>query len=126
MNTFNFIKKYALAMVAVATIVTFSAFKATGGASLIPMTVAIYFHGNPMISTQVIDETLWDTEPNEQSCNNVEHKACMQHVEHTDLTSTGTLDPAKILLGSFNSGLGYIPTRIGGSSSTNFTPINRQ
>lgn len=113
-------------MVAVAAVVTFSSYKAVGFASLIPMTVAIYFHGDPTIPAEVTDESLWDTNTNDESCDDTNHKACMQLVEHTDLTSTGTLDPAKILLGSFNSGAGYVPTRIGGSSSTTFTPINRQ
>lgn len=125
MNIKNNIKKYALAIVAVVTIVSFSAFKTAGVAPLLPMTVAIYFQGDPLIPAEVENEALWTTTPNGESCNNVNHKACMQHVEDTDLTS-GALNPSKIELGSFSSGVGYVPTRIGGSSSTTFTPINRQ
>lgn len=113
-------------MVAVAAVVTFSSYKAIGFASLIPMTVAIYFHGDPTIAAEVEDESRWNITPNGQTCDQTNHKACMQHVQDTDLTSLGKLDPAKILLGSSYSGAGYVPTRTGGSSSTLFTPINRQ
>ncbi|MBB2949332.1 hypothetical protein [Sphingobacterium sp. JUb56] len=126
MNTINFIKKYALAMVAVATVLTFSAFKVSGGdGQQKRMTVAVYFHGNPTIPSQVENEALWNTDPNDESCNAINQKACMQLVEHTDLTGSNTLDPAKITLGSVNTGAGYVPTRTGGSSSTPFNPINR-
>ncbi|MEN5054029.1 hypothetical protein [Sphingobacterium kitahiroshimense] len=126
MNIINFIKKYALAMVAVVTVLSFSAFKVSGvDAQQKRMTVAVYFQGNPNNATQVADESLWNTTPNGQTCNFTNQKACMQLVEHTDLTGSNTLDPAKINLGSVSSGVGYIPTRIGGSSSTPFTPINR-
>jgi len=126
MNIINFIKKYALAMVAVVTILSFSAFKASGvDAQQKRMTVALYFQGDPTVASQVANESLWSTTPNGQTCNAVNQKACMQHVEHTDLTVSNTLDPAKIDLGTFNTGAGYIPTRIGGSSSTPFTPFNR-
>lgn len=121
----NFIQKYALAIVAVVTILTFSAFKATGVKTILPMTVAIYFHGNTSNNTEVEDESKWTILPNGQSCNNINHKACMQHVEDSDLTA-GVLNPTQIELGSFDSGVGYVPTRIGGSSSTTFTAINRQ
>lgn len=126
MNTINFIKKYALAIVAVATVLSFSAFKTTDIDLPKPrMTVTVYFQGNPTIQAQVENEALWDTNPNGQTCNNTNQKACLQLVEHTDLTGSGTLDPAKITLGTFNSGAGYIPTRTGGSSSTPFFAVNR-
>lgn len=120
----KFIQKYALAIVAVVTIVTFSAFRTSGVTPLLPMTVAIYFQGDPMVPAEVTDESLWTTATNGETCNQVNQKACMQHVEDTDLTS-GVLNSAKISLGSFDSGAGFIPTRIGGSSSTPFTPFNR-
>lgn len=126
MNLKNFIKTNALALVAVATIVGFSAFKSTDAElQQARMTVAVYFQGNPTVVNQVQNEALWSTTPNGQTCNNTNQKACLQLVEHTDLTATNTLDPAKIDLGEVNSGAGYIPTRIGGSSSTPFFAINR-
>ena len=113
-------------MVAVATVITFSAFKVSGvDAQQKRMTVPIYFHGNVNNAAEVADESRWNTTPNGETCNNIPQKACMQLVEHTDLTGTGTLDPAKINLGSVSSGVGYVPTRTGGSSSTPFNPINR-
>nr|WP_315402011.1 hypothetical protein [uncultured Sphingobacterium sp.] len=126
MNIKNIFKKYALAMVAAATIITFSAFKVSGGdGQQKRMTVSVYFHGNPNNPAEVADESRWNTTPNGETCNNIPQKACMQLVENTDLTVSNTLDPAKINLGSVSSGVGYVPTRIGGSSSTPFNPINR-
>lgn len=122
----QFIKQYALALVAILTILSFSAFKANGVDILHPrMTVALYFHGDPTIQSQVENEALWTTTPNGQTCNNVNHKACMILVEHTDLNMSGALDPAKITLGSVDSGAGFRPTKTGGSSSTTILSINR-
>lgn len=121
-----FIKQYTLALVAVLTILSFSAFKPnTVDVQQPKMIVALYFHGDPCVQSQVEDESLWTTVPNGQTCDNVNHKACMMLVEDTDLTALGALNPAKILLGSVNTGSGYIPTRIGGSSSTIVVFINR-
>lgn len=122
----QFIKKYGLVLVAFLTIFSFSAFS-TSSIQLQEkrMIVALYFHGNPCIASQVEDESLWTTAPNGLTCDNVNHKACMLLVEHTDLTPMGTLDSTKIILGSINTGAGYIPTRIGGTSATVVIFINR-
>lgn len=121
-----FIKQYTLALVAMLTILSFSAFKTnTVDLQQPKMIVVLYFHGDPCVQSQVEDESLWTTSPNGQTCDNVDHKACMMLVEHTDLTALGALNPAKILLGSGNTGAGYLPTRIGGSSSTVVVFINR-
>lgn len=125
-NMKHFIKQYTLAIVAVLTILGFSAFKANGVAIQQPrMTIALYYHGDIMDQSQVEDGAFWYSTPNGETCNFVNHRACMQLVEHTDLTVLGKLDTTKITLGSMFTGVGYIPTRIGGSSSTVFTPINR-
>ncbi|MEN5435280.1 hypothetical protein ABE545_16720 [Sphingobacterium faecium] len=127
MKAITFIKQHALAMVAVATIVTFSAFKATGvDIQQARYTLAVYFHGNPENPAEVEDESKWTTTPNLETCDGANTIACMQLVEHSDLTASDELDPAKITLGSQNTtGLNYIPTRTGGSSLTAFRPINR-
>lgn len=126
MNIQSFIKKYALATVAVLTVLSFSALKANGLTILQKrMTLALYFHGDVMVPSQVENGKYWNTTPNGQTCNFVNHRACMQLVEHTDLSALGNLDTTKITLGTMYTGVGYIPTRIGGSSSTLFTPMNR-
>jgi len=122
----NFIKSNVLAIVPVSAILSFLTLKVSGlDIQQKRMTVAIYFHGNPNNQAEVEDESKWNRTPNGQTCNWINQKACMQLVEHTDLTIYNTLDPAKITLGTTSSGVGYIPTRTGGSSSTSFTPINR-
>lgn len=127
MNFKNIFKKYALAMVAVATVITFSAFKVSGTApNALRATLAIYFHGDETNPAEVADESLWNTTPNGETCDGADDNACMQLVEHTDLTGSNTLDPTKIALGAINPNANYIPTRTGGSSSTPFRPINRQ
>lgn len=126
MNITSFIKQYTLTLTAAMTILSFSAFKAFGSnGQLKRMTVAVYFHGDVMVPSQMENGIYWKTKPNGETCNFVNHKACMQLVEHTDLTPQNTLDTSKITLGSMYTGAGYIPTRIGGSSSTLFTPVNR-
>lgn len=126
MNIASFIKQYTLALTAAMTILSFCTFKAFGSnGQLKRMTVAVYFYGDVMVPSQVENGMYWNTAPNGQSCNFVNHRACMQLVEHTDLTPQNTLDTSKITLGSMYTGVGYIPTRIGGSSSTLFTPVNR-
>lgn len=126
MKAITFIKQYALAMVAVATIITFSAFKATGvDIQQARYTVAVYFDGNETNPSEVADASNWTTAPNGQTCDGPDNKACMQLVEDSDLTGT-SLDPAQITLGAQNTtGSNYIPTRTGGTSATPFRPINR-
>ncbi|MEN5054030.1 hypothetical protein [Sphingobacterium kitahiroshimense] len=127
MNLKIFIHQYLPAIVTVLTIVILSALKANGFQELQKRaTLAIYFHGNPSIASQVADESLWTTVPNLETCDATNHRACMQLVEHTDLTSSGVLDATKIELGTMNTGIGFIPTRIGGTSATPFRPINRK
>lgn len=89
--------------------------------------VMLYFHGDSSDPSQVQDAANWTTSPNGQDCKG-SSKACAQEVDYGDLTSTGQLDPAKIQLGaqeSSPSSNDYIPTRTGGSSATQFNPINR-
>ncbi|AIM39005.1 hypothetical protein KO02_21635 [Sphingobacterium sp. ML3W] len=119
----NFIQKYALAIVAVATIVTFSAYKVTGTNAAF-VTTPIYFHGDATDPDQVADESNWTTTPNGKSCNG-DNLACMMLVENTDLTGS-QLDPLKITLDAIEgaSALGYIPEHIGGSGSPNPIIIN--
>ncbi|AIM37245.1 hypothetical protein KO02_11500 [Sphingobacterium sp. ML3W] len=125
MKTLNFIKKYALAMVAAAVVITFSAFKATGvNIQQARYTVAVYFDGDETNQAQVEDSSNWTTTPNSETCDGANELACMQLVEHTDLTGT-SLDPVKIALGAQNTPSGYIPTRTGGTSPTPFRAINR-
>lgn len=128
MKAITFIKQYALAMVAAATIITFSAFKATGvDIQQVRYTVAVYFHGNPAIAAEVEDESRWTTTPNGETCDDTDNLACMQLIEDSDLTVGNTLDPAKITLGSEETApFNYIPTRTGGSSATPFRAINRE
>ncbi|WP_400263293.1 hypothetical protein ACFX5U_09645 [Sphingobacterium sp. SG20118] len=120
----NFIKKYALSIVAVVTIVTFSAFKVSGTKAF--MTIPVYFNGVPTNATQVADESKWTIVPNGQTCNNVPNLACMILVDHTDLTG-GQLDPAKINLIAVPgaAGPGYIPQRSSGTGTPNPQIINR-
>lgn len=126
MNIAHYIRQYALALIALLTIISFSALKAIASKGQQKrMTVALYFHGDVTVQSQVENGIYWKTTPNGETCNFVNHKACMQLVEHTDLTPHNTLDTTKITLGSMYTGAGYIPTRIGGSSSTWFTPVNR-
>lgn len=125
MKLIIFIKKYAMAIVACMVILCFSVLKVNGGAKQKRMTVAVYFHGNPNDPAQIANHTLWNTNPNGQTCSGINHRACMLLVDHTDLTPTATLNPVKIKLGSVFTGVGYVPTQIGGSTSTIFTPINR-
>lgn len=121
------LKTVIAATVAAITIIGFSAFKMTEnkeGKPLVP--VMIYFHGDPEDPTEVANESLWTTTPNGQSCNNVDLKACAQIVDHTDLTSSGSLDPNKIDLDAIaTEDDNYIPDRVGGTSDTEFNPINR-
>lgn len=122
----NFLKSNVMAIVAVIAIVSFSTLKVSGlDGQQKRMNVPIYFHGDPSSASEVADENRWNTTPNGETCNAVNQKACMILVQHTDLTASNTLDPAKINLGSVSTGVGYVPTRIGGSSSTPFQPINR-
>lgn len=126
MNIKSLISQYAFVLTAVLTILGFSVFKAIASkGQQIRMTVALYYHGDVMVQAQVENGKYWNTTPNGETCNFVNHRACMQLVEHTDLTVLGNLDTTKITLGSMFTGIGYIPTRIGGSSSTLFTPVNR-
>lgn len=112
-------------MVAVATILTFSAFKATGvNIQQARATLAIYFHGDETVQAEVEDASRWTTVPNGETCDGANNLACMQLVEHTDLTGT-SLNPTEITLGSQITSSGYIPTRIAGTSTTPFRPINR-
>ena len=121
-----FLKANILAIVAVTAILSFLTMKVSGeDGEQKRMTVPIYFHGNVNNAAEVADENRWNTTPNGETCNAGNQKACMILVEHTDLTASNTLDPAKINLGAVFTGVGYIPTRIGGSSSTLFNPINR-
>ncbi len=115
-----------MALRAVTAILSFLTLKVSGlDIQQKRMNVPIYFHGNPHSASEVADENRWNTTPNGETCNSVNQKACMILVDHTDLTISNTLDPAKINLGSVSTGVGYIPTRIGGSSSTPFIPVNR-
>lgn len=124
MNVKNIIQKYALAMVAVATIITFSAFKVSGTNAF--MTVPVYFNGTPTNATQVADESRWTIVPNGQTCNNVNNLACMMLVDHTDLTG-GQLDPAKINLIAVPgaSATGFIPQRSSGTGTPNPQIVNK-
>lgn len=112
-----------------AMIIGFSAFKSAEvytGEAQSPVTV--YFNGDPLIASQVADESRWTTTPNGHSCNPTNNKACSLPVDNTDLSGSA-LDPAKISMdatpGAAGAASGYIPQRTGGSSSTTFKPVNR-
>ncbi|WP_400261916.1 hypothetical protein ACFX5U_20405 [Sphingobacterium sp. SG20118] len=122
----NFIQKYALAIVAVVTIITFSAYKVSGVDSKAAFaTTPIYFHGDPTNPADVENEALWTTTPNGQSCNG-SNAACMMLVENTDLTGS-QLNPIKITLQAVlgASGLSYIPQRFSGTGTPSPTIVNK-
>lgn len=125
MNLKNIFKKYALAMVAVAAVVTFSAYKLTDSKAAFA-TTPIYFHGDATNPDEVADESKWTTTPNGQSCNDVNNLACMMLVENADLTGN-QLDPLKITLDAKPgaSSLGYIPEHIGGTGTPDPTIVNK-
>src|SRR5690606_3116753 len=111
MKITSILQKNAMAIVAMATIVGFSAFKMAEdktGKPLAPVT--IYFHGNPANASQVSNESLWTDEPNDENCNNANELACSMIVDETDLTASGQLDPSKIQLGASSTSSGFTPT----------------
>lgn len=114
-----------------AMIISFSAFKGAEvytGKKLAPVT--LYFNGDPLVPSEVADESRWKTTPlpGAPTCDLVNNQACSLIVEPTDLSGS-SLDSTKISLdaiaGSAGPGAGYIPKYAGGSSSTPFNPKNR-
>jgi len=125
----KFLNNYGYMILGGAMIIGFSAFKgaeAYTGKSLAPVTV--YFNGDPLVASQVADESRWTTTPNGHSCNTTDNKACSLPVDNTDLSGSA-LNPAKISMdaipGAAGAASGYIPQRTGGSGSTPFNPVNR-
>lgn len=122
----NFIKQYALAIVAVVTIVTFSAFKISSSNAAF-MTIPVYFHGDATDQDQVADENNWTILPNGKNCDDVDNLACMILVDNTDLNSSLQLDSAKINLIAVPGGTtgSFIPQRFSGTGTPNPQIINR-
>jgi hypothetical protein len=125
MKTITIIRKNFLMVVALATVIGFSAFKMAEdktGKPLAPVT--IYFHGEADDPTQVADAANWSDTPNGQSCDG-DNLACSMEVDAEDLTPSGQLDPSKIQLSAVPSPSGYTPEKTGGSSQTQPQIFNR-
>lgn len=114
-----------VALFIAATSVTLMSFGKKNKTSKLLAPTTVYFHGNPTNAAQVANESLWNTTPNNQECNGEPQLACSMEVEDSDLNASNQLDPAKIDLGSVATSSGYIPSKIGGSSTTPFNPTNR-
>lgn len=112
-------------MIAVATVITFSAYKISSVETKALVSVPVYFHGNPANSAEVADESKWTTTSNGQSCSG-NNLACMISVENTDLIGA-QLDPAKVNLIAVPgaAGPGFVPQRASGSGTPNPTITNR-
>ncbi|MGO3194740.1 MAG: hypothetical protein ACTIKE_12040 [Sphingobacterium sp.] len=123
------LKSYVAAIVATASIAGFSAFNVADASNNLATETA-YFHGDPTSPSEVEDASLWTTEPNGQSCNTGNDKACSMSLESEDLIDSPTeegvkeLDPDKIEIeAQATTSNNYVPTA--SSTSNPFTPQNR-
>ena len=96
------LKSYVAAIVAVASVVGFSAFNIAEDGNNKLADVTVYFHGNPASATEVEDLSKWNDQPNGQSCNTGTINACAISVDDSNLTPSPDdpnirlLDPADI------------------------------
>lgn len=127
MHLFHIKKASTAAIVALAIVAGFSAFKSSKkestGKILAPVT--LYFHGDPEIQAQVQNASLWNTTPHGNSCDEVDEAACSMVVDNSDLNAAGTsLNTTRIQLGTTNTGVAFTPRKAGGTSPNPITPIN--
>src|SRR5690606_10096117 len=121
MKTITIIRKNFLMVVALATVIGFSAFKMAEdktGKPLAPVT--IYFHGSPANSADVENESLWTEEPNNENCNTGNQNACAMVVDESALApgtpGTRELDPSKLSIQALStSSSSFIPDPDGSS-----------
>lgn len=126
----NLLKNFGMAMVAILMIIGFSAFKVAekDNDSKTESPILVYFHGDPLVSTEVQDPELWKVLPYTHTCNTGNNKACSMEVDEDDLTGVSNaryLDPTKITIDAVDTANGFIPDEIHGSSSPNPQIFNR-
>jgi hypothetical protein len=114
-------KKYLLGLSAIVLAVGFSAFTKPVKKDKAFATVILTFIGDPLVQSQVADETLW-VEAASHSCTLVNDKACAMEVDESFLTGTAParyLDVNQIdvdgIPGVSGAIDGYIPVQVGGS-----------
>lgn len=126
-------KKYFLGLIAVIMALVCIAFSNATKSDFRRVNVTLSFTGNPLIASEVENESLWwEIPPNTSTCDGVSDKACCIVTDHTNLSGTApnrTINTSRFTItavaGASGAADGYIPTKTAGSGAGTFTSINR-